>query len=155
VTKPFGMKELVAHSNRAAPPATEKGEQPVFHSSDLTVDLVHRIVRPGGVPVDLTPREYEVLRVLVQHAGQVLTHRFLIRQVCGGAVDLQHLRVVIRQLRPSVPSSHERPAPAQPERLLGGLRRSSEAPEVVKLAVGEPKLHAGRGLAMLWQKGDP
>jgi two-component system, OmpR family, KDP operon response regulator KdpE len=100
VTKPFGMKELVARIRTALRHRLqEKGEQPVFHSGDLTVDLVHRIVRLGDVPVDLTPREYEVLRVLVRHAGKVLTHQFLIRQVWGGAVDVQNLRVVIRQLR--------------------------------------------------------
>jgi two-component system KDP operon response regulator KdpE len=100
VTKPFGMKELVARIRTALRHRLqEKGEQPVFHSGDLSIDLVHRIVRLGDVPVDLTPREYDVLRVLVQHAGKVLTHQFLIRQVWGGAVDVQNLRVVIRQLR--------------------------------------------------------
>jgi two-component system KDP operon response regulator KdpE len=100
VTKPFGMKELVARIRTALRHRLqEKGEQPVFHSGDLTVDLVHRIVRLGDAPVDLTPREYEVLRVLVQHAGKVLTHQLLIRQVWGGVADVQNLRVLIRQLR--------------------------------------------------------
>lgn len=100
VTKPFGMKELVARIRTALRHRLqEHGEQPVFRSGQLTVDLVHRSVRLGGAPVDLTPREFDVLRVLVQHAGKVLTHQFLIRQVWGGAVDVQNLRVVIRQLR--------------------------------------------------------
>ena len=100
VTKPFGMKELVARIRTALRHRLqEHGEQPVFRSGDLTVDLVHRSVRLGETPVDLTPREFDVLRVLVQHAGKVLTHQFLIRQVWGGAVDVQNLRVLIRQLR--------------------------------------------------------
>ena len=100
VTKPFGMKELVARIRAALRHRLqEQGQQPVFHSGDLTVDLVHRIVRINGAQVDLTPREYDVLRVLVQHAGKVLTHQLLIRQVWGGVADVQNLRVVIRQLR--------------------------------------------------------
>lgn len=100
VTKPFGMKELVARIRTALRHRLQQqGEQPVFRSGALTVDLVHRLVRLGDAPVDLTPREYEVLRVLVQHAGKVLTHQLLIRQVWGGVTDVQNLRVVIRQLR--------------------------------------------------------
>lgn len=100
VAKPFGMKELVARIRTALRHRLQqRGEQPVFRSGALTVDLVHRLVRLGGAPVDLTPREYDVLRVLVQHAGKVLTHQLLIRQVWGGVADVQNLRVVIRQLR--------------------------------------------------------
>lgn len=100
VTKPFGIKELVARIRTALRHRLQRqGEQPVFRSGHLTVDLVHRSVRLGETPVDLTPREFDVLRVLVQHAGKVLTHQFLIRQVWGGAVDVQNLRVLIRQLR--------------------------------------------------------
>lgn len=100
VAKPFGMKELVARIRTALHHRLQQqGEQPVFRSGALTVDLVHRLVRLGDAPVDLTPREYEVLRVLVQHAGKVLTHQLLIRQVWGGVTDVQNLRVVIRQLR--------------------------------------------------------
>jgi two-component system KDP operon response regulator KdpE len=100
VTKPFGMKELVARIRTALRHRLqEHGEPPVFRSGGLMVDLVHRSVRLGETPVDLTPREFDVLRVLVQHAGKVLTHQFLIRQVWGGAVDVQNLRVLIRQLR--------------------------------------------------------
>lgn len=100
VAKPFGMKELVARIRTALRHRLQQqGEQPVFRSGALTVDLVHRLVRLGDAPVDLTPREYEVLRVLVQHAGKVLTHQLLIRQVWGGVTDVQNLRVVIRQLR--------------------------------------------------------
>jgi two-component system, OmpR family, KDP operon response regulator KdpE len=120
VTKPFGMKELVARIRTALRHRLqEKGELPVFHSGDLTVDLVHRIVRLGDVPIDLTPREYEVLRVLVQHAGKVLTHQFLIRQVWGGAVDVQNLRVVIRQLRQKLEPDPQGPGHIRTETGVG------------------------------------
>jgi two-component system KDP operon response regulator KdpE len=100
VAKPFGMKELIARIRTALRHRLQQqGEQPVFRSGALTVDLVHRLVRLGDAPVDLTPREYDVLRVLVQHAGKVLIHQLLIRQVWGGVADVQNLRVVIRQLR--------------------------------------------------------
>ena len=74
------------HPHRAPPPtAGSRASSALFQSGDLSVDLVRRIVRLGGEEVSLTPREYDVLRVLVQHAGKVLTHQFLIRQVWGGS----------------------------------------------------------------------
>ncbi len=110
LTKPFGMKELVARIRTALRHRLQaKGEQPRFQSDDLSVDLVHRVVRRGGETVALSPREYDVLRVLVQHAGKVLTHRFLIREVWGGAVDVQNLRVLVRQLRQKLEPDPERP----------------------------------------------
>ncbi len=100
VAKPFGMNELVARIRTALRHRLqEQASRLCFVPDNLKVDLVHRSVRLGETPVDLTPREFDVLRVLVQHAGKVLTHQFLIRQVWGGAVDVQNLRVLIRQLR--------------------------------------------------------
>jgi two-component system KDP operon response regulator KdpE len=58
-----------------------QGERPVFRSGDLSVDLVRRIVKTGEREVKLSPKEYELLRVLVQHAGKVLTHRFLLKEL--------------------------------------------------------------------------
>ena len=86
VTKPFGMKELVARIRTALRHRLQtQGEHAIFQSGDLAVDLVRRIVRVRGADVKLTPREYEILRLMVQHAGKVLTHRFIIRQIWGGA----------------------------------------------------------------------
>ena len=70
---------------------------------------MRRIVLLGEQAVRLTPREYDVLRVLVQHAGKVLTHRFLIREVWGGSVDVANLRVLVRQLRQKIETDPERP----------------------------------------------
>ena len=79
LTKPFGMDELLARMRAALRHQLQvHGERPVFRSGDLSVDLVRRVVKVGGKDVRLSPKEYELLRVLVQHAGKVLTHRFLL-----------------------------------------------------------------------------
>lgn len=110
ITKPFGSKELVARIHVALRHRLQtQGEGPVFSVGELAVDLVRRIVKIGEDEVKLTPREYEILRVLVQHAGKVLTHAFLIRQVWGGAADVQNLRVHVRQLRQKIEVSSDQP----------------------------------------------
>ncbi|MBV9634245.1 MAG: response regulator transcription factor, partial [Methylobacteriaceae bacterium] len=75
VTKPFGMDELLARMRAALRHQLQvHGERPVFRVGDLSVDLVRRIVKVRGAEVKLSPKEYELLRTLVQHAGKVLTH---------------------------------------------------------------------------------
>ncbi|HXX51427.1 MAG TPA: response regulator transcription factor, partial [Xanthobacteraceae bacterium] len=79
VTKPFGMDELLARMRAALRHQLQThGERPIFHVGDLSVDLVRRIVKVGDKDVKLSPKEYDLLRVLVQHAGKVLTHKFLL-----------------------------------------------------------------------------
>jgi two-component system, OmpR family, KDP operon response regulator KdpE len=79
VTKPFGMNELLARMRAALRHQLQtQGERPIFRVSDLSVDLVRRTVRVGERDVTLSPKEYNLLRVLVQHAGTVLTHKFLL-----------------------------------------------------------------------------
>jgi len=85
------------------------GERPVFRSGDLSVDLVRRIVKVGDRDVKLSPKEYELLRVLVQHAGKVLTHRFLLKELWDELTDAQYLRVYVRQLRQKIEADPERP----------------------------------------------
>jgi two-component system KDP operon response regulator KdpE len=110
VTKPFGAKELVARIRVALRHRLQaQGERALFQTGDLSVDLVRRIVRLRGGEVKLTPREYEILRVLIQHAGKVLTHQHVIRQVWGGIADVQNLRVHVRQLRQKIETDPERP----------------------------------------------
>ena len=83
ITKPFGMNELVARIRVALRHRLQQqGERPIFETGGLSVDLVKRIVKVDGKEVKLSPKEYEILRVLVQHAGKALTHRFLWRR-CG------------------------------------------------------------------------
>ena len=110
VTKPFGMGELVARIRAALRHRVqEEGGEPVFRAGDLLVDLVHRVVSVRGEEVKLSPKEYGIRRLLVVHAGKVLTHGMIIREVWGAAGDVQYLRVYIRQLRAKLEADPERP----------------------------------------------
>jgi two-component system, OmpR family, KDP operon response regulator KdpE len=110
VTKPFGIDELLARIRAALRHMLQQqGEHPVFRSGDLTVDLVRRIVTVRGNEVKFSPREYEVLRLLVQHAGKVLTHKMILREVWTGDTDVQYLRIYIRALRQKIEPDPERP----------------------------------------------
>lgn len=110
VTKPFGMNELLARLRTALRHRLHiKGERPVFRVDELSVDLVRRLVRVGDREVRLSPKEYDMLRHLVQHAGKVLTHTQLLRAVWGDANDTQYLRVYVRQLRQKIEPDPQRP----------------------------------------------
>ena len=110
LTKPFGMDELLARMRAALRHQLQaQGERPVFRSGDLSVDLVRRIVKVGEREIKLSPKEYDLLRVLVQHAGKVLTHRFLLKELWDELTDAQYLRVYVRQLRQKIEVDPERP----------------------------------------------
>jgi two-component system, OmpR family, KDP operon response regulator KdpE len=110
VTKPFGIDELLARIRAALRHQLKQaGEAPIFRSGDLTVDLVRRIVTVRGQEVKFSPREYAVLRLLVQHAGKVLTHGMILREVWGANTDVQYLRIYIRALRQKLELDPERP----------------------------------------------
>jgi two-component system, OmpR family, KDP operon response regulator KdpE len=112
VTKPFGMAELIARLRAALRHAFQaKGETAVFVSGDLAIDLVRRQVTRDGREVKLSPKEFELLRHLVTHAGKVVTHRQLLREVWGPAQadEVQYLRVFIRGLRQKLEPDPTRP----------------------------------------------
>ena len=110
VTKPFGMDELLARMRAALRHQLQThGERPIFRVGELSVDLVRRIVKLGDKDIKLSPKEYELLRVLVQHAGKVLTHKFLLTQLWSDLTDAQYLRVYVRQLRQKIETDPERP----------------------------------------------
>src|SRR5262245_26241934 len=110
LTKPFGMDELFARMRAAMRHQLQgHGERPVFRVGELSVDLVRRIVKLTGNEVRLSPKEYDLLRLLVQHAGKVLTHRFLMQELWDEPTDLQYLRVYVRQLRRKIETDPERP----------------------------------------------
>ena len=110
VTKPFGMEELLARLRTALRHRLQQqGERPVFRVSELAVDLVRRVVSVRDQEVKLTPREYDLLRALVAHAGKVLTHRFLLREVWGTETDVAYLRIYIRTLRQKLEADPDRP----------------------------------------------
>ena len=110
VTKPFGMDELLARMRAALRHQLQAhGERPIFHTGDLSVDLVRRVVKVRDKDIKLSPKEYDLLRVLVQHAGKVLTHKFLLGELWDELTDAQYLRVYVRQLRQKVEANPERP----------------------------------------------
>ena len=110
VTKPFGMDELLARMRAALRHQLQvHGERPIFRVGDLSVDLVRRIVKVRDQEVKLSPKEYDLLRILVQHAGKVLTHKFLLGELWDDLTDAQYLRVYVRQLRQKIEVDPERP----------------------------------------------
>jgi two-component system KDP operon response regulator KdpE len=127
VTKPFGMDELLARIRAALRHQLQvQGERPIFRVGDLSVDLVRRIVRTGDKEVKLSPKEYELLRLLVQHAGKVLTHRFLLKELWSDLTDAQYLRVYVRQLRQKVEADPQRPQYILTETGIGYRLRAPE-----------------------------
>lgn len=127
VTKPFGMKELAARIRVALRHRLQQqGERPVFRAGELSVDLVKRIVKVAGHEVKLSPKEYEILRILVQHAGKVITHRHLLEQVWGGPTDIQYLRVYVRQLRQKIERSPDDPQYIKTETGVGYRMREPD-----------------------------
>ncbi|TAJ86734.1 response regulator transcription factor [Reyranella sp.] len=115
VTKPFGAEELMARIRAALRHRLqEQGAERTFSSDDLKVDLVRRHVERGGDAIKLSPKEYDILEQLAIHAGKVLTHRHLLREVWRDeSVDPQYLRVYIRQLRQKIEAD-----PASPRHVL-------------------------------------
>jgi two-component system, OmpR family, KDP operon response regulator KdpE len=113
LTKPFGVAELLARMRVALRNVSRAagGGDPVFQVGDLIVDLGGRAVSVSGREVHLTRTEYKLLAVLVQHAGKVVTHRQLLRDVWGpGSVEHSHyLRVYMGQLRHKLESDPARP----------------------------------------------
>lgn len=112
INKPFGVGELMARLRAALRHKLQKsGELPAFRSGSLTIDLVRRQVVRGKEIVRLTPKEFDLLSVLVRHAGRVVTHRQLLTTVWGPAhtEDATYLRVFISQLRQKIEDDPERP----------------------------------------------
>jgi two-component system, OmpR family, KDP operon response regulator KdpE len=110
VTKPFGMDELLARMRAALRHQLQvHGERPLFRVGDLSVDLVRRSVKLSDKDVRLSRKEYGLLRLLVQHAGKVLTHKFLLQELWDEPTDPQYLRVYVRQLRSKIEPDPERP----------------------------------------------
>jgi len=110
VSKPFGVEELSARVRAALRhKLQQEGEKPLFRSGDVSVDLVRRIVTAHGAEVKLTPREYDLLRLMIAHAGKVLTHKFILHEVWGGEADVQYLRIYIRNLRQKLEADPEQP----------------------------------------------
>ncbi len=115
LTKPFGVGELLARLRVALRRSANAADDPIFISGDFKVDLSKRLVTVAGHDVSLTPNEYGLLRVLVTHAGKVLTHRHLLHEVWGAEYgdELHMLHVNISNLRRKI-----EPDPARPQLII-------------------------------------
>jgi two-component system KDP operon response regulator KdpE len=111
LTKPFGIGELLARVKVALRRSLQQAPEPVFTIAELQIDLAHRRVTVRSEEVQLTPTEYELLRMLATHAGKVLTHSQILKQIWGvGYVEQPHvLRVNISNLRRKIELDASRP----------------------------------------------
>ena len=104
LTKPFSVDELMARMRAAQRHTQSESPEPIFTCGDVQVDLTRRLVTKGGKPVKLTPTEYALLRLLIQHNGRVLTHRQILKEVWGPEYvnETHYLRVYFAQLRQKI-----------------------------------------------------
>jgi two-component system, OmpR family, KDP operon response regulator KdpE len=111
LTKPFGTGELMARMRVVMRRLSAKADEPILQAGTLRMDLARRLVSVDGNKVTLTPTEYDLLRLLLQNAGRVLTHRQLLRQVWGTAYDseMHMLRVNVSNLRRKIETDPARP----------------------------------------------
>lgn len=127
VTKPFGMEELLARIHAALRHRLQQeGERPIFKASDLTVDLIRRNVMVRGEEVKLTPKEYDLLRLLIANAGKVLTHNQILKEIWANDSDVKYLRIYIRALRQKIEPSPERPILILTEQGVGYRLRAAD-----------------------------
>jgi two-component system KDP operon response regulator KdpE len=126
LTKPFGTGELMARIRAAIRRSTRKENEPVIEINQLKVDLARRRVTVATREISLTPTEYDLLRLLAQSIGKVLTHRQLLQQVWGQAYgdDLHLLRVNISNLRRKIEPDPSRPSYILTEAGVGYRLRS-------------------------------
>jgi two-component system KDP operon response regulator KdpE len=110
VTKPFGVEELLARL-RAVLRRMAPGGEPVLEIGRLRIDLEKRLVTRDGEPVQLTPHEFGLLRLLAQNQGKLLTHRLILREVWGPAYQTEshYLHVYVSQLRRKIEDDPARP----------------------------------------------
>jgi two-component system KDP operon response regulator KdpE len=131
VVKPFGMAELLARAHAALRRrvTTSTGE-PIIKSGRLTIDFGARLVTIAGDRVQLTPKEYRLLQVLAQHAGNVVTHQHLLKEVWGSPHmhDVHYLRIFVRKLRQKIEVDATKPQILLTE-LGSGYRLAASDPE--------------------------
>ena len=111
VVKPFGISELLARGEAALRRQLRSTDrEPVVRAGPLSIDLVSRVVTLNGRRVQLTRKEYTLLHALATHAGLVVTHQQLIREIWGSrAGNIQYLRILVRKLRQKVEADPTRP----------------------------------------------
>jgi len=121
VTKPFGQDELLARLRVLLRRAPESPDLPIFENGSLLVDFTERRVLVNGGEVKLTATEYALLKLFTQHAGKVLTHRQILREVWGPHSEdrTQYLRVYITHLRQKIESNPDKPQRIKTESGIG------------------------------------
>jgi len=113
VVKPFGMAELLARAHAAMRRQVRAAnDEPVVRAGPLAIDLAARMVTLSGQRVALTPKEYKLLQILAQHAGNVVTHQYLLKEVWGSphVHDTHYLRIFVRKLRQKIEQDPTQPA---------------------------------------------
>lgn len=121
VTKPFSQEELLARLRVLLRRSPENPESPLFENKNLTMDFSARQVFVKGEEVKLTSTEYSLLKLLVQHAGKVLTHRQILHEIWGPGTEerTQYLRVYITHLRQKIESNPDKPLRIKTESGIG------------------------------------
>jgi two-component system KDP operon response regulator KdpE len=129
VTKPFSSPELLARVRAAQRKTRPEEEVSVFKSGDLVIDLTARVVTRGGHEVKLTATEYALLRLFVRHAGRVLTHRYILREIWGPKSEehRQYLRVYVTHLRQKIEADSTKPRLIKTEPGIGYRFESGDA----------------------------
>jgi two-component system KDP operon response regulator KdpE len=104
LTKPFSTPELLARMRAAQRKTRPEEELSVFKSGELVIDLAARVITRAGHEVKVTATEYALLRLFVRHAGRVLTHRYILREIWGPKAEehRQYLRVYVTHLRQKI-----------------------------------------------------
>jgi two-component system KDP operon response regulator KdpE len=104
ITKPFGIAEFIARVNALLRRIPEAAAQPVFTVGDLSIDMARRQVQLEGAEIKLSPKEYTLLQHLARHAGKVVTHEQMLREIWGDdhAEDAHYLRIFMRRLRQKI-----------------------------------------------------
>ncbi len=104
ITKPFGIAEFIARANALLRRIPEAAAQPVFTVGDLSIDMARRQVQFEGAEIKLSPKEYTLLQHLARHAGKVVTHEQMLREIWGDdhAEDAHYLRIFMRRLRQKI-----------------------------------------------------
>jgi two-component system KDP operon response regulator KdpE len=130
VTKPFGTDELLARLRAVMRRSAEAGGDPTIEIGDLVIDLADRRVTRGGEIVHLTPIEFDLVRVLAQHRGKLVTHRQLLHEVWGPeyGAETHYLRVHVAHIRAKLEPEPARPLYVITEPGVGYRLRESERP---------------------------
>jgi two-component system KDP operon response regulator KdpE len=126
ITKPFGIEELLARIRAVRRHRVPRKTESVLDAGDVALNLLRRSATVRGLDVKLSPREYELLRLFVTHAGKVLTHKFILHQVWGADTDVQYLRIYVRALRQKIELNADQPRLILTEAGIGYRLRSAD-----------------------------